>query len=321
MSVYTQLTLHDVQKFADQYGVSVQAITPIQGGIENTNYFVTLVAQSELVLTVFEELDQQEAGVLIPVLAHLAKQGIPVANPLTALNGQTILSIADKPAQLAPRLVGQHPMQPTLAQVASMGDGLVRIHQALIDYDLTRDSNHGQAWWQATAEEMLALMQADDKRLLKTVFSEFAQAQQQYPDRRLGLIHGDLFRDNTLFIGEQLTGVLDFSELSNDELLLDIAICMNDFCSDWPNVALDQNKAKKFIEAYQAISPLTLDELKLLPIYLAMAACRFWLSRLQVANRNSTEERGGEHVLQKDPDEMRQMLVDRLNHPVHFNQQ
>jgi homoserine kinase type II len=312
MSVYTQLSVEDVQIFASQYALSVETISPIQGGIENTNYFVSLATQQQLVLTVFEELNQHEAGVLIPVLQHLAQHAIPVANPLTALNGQTILSLANKPAQLAPRLVGTHPMQPTLLQVARMGEGLARIHRALNGYDLTRESNHGQAWWQATAEEMRTLMQDDDKQLLNTVFAVFTQAQQHYPDRQIGLIHGDLFRDNTLFVDEDLTGVLDFSELSNDELLLDIAICMNDFCSDWPHVALDHNKARQFIQAYQVVNPLTSDELKLLPMYLAMAACRFWLSRLQVAQRNHAEDRAGEHVLQKNPDEMRQMLVDRL---------
>jgi homoserine kinase type II len=43
-----------------------------------------------------------------------------------------------------------------------------------------------------------------------------------------------------------------------------------------------------------------------------MAALRFWLSRLSVAKRNAAEGRTGEHVLQKDPQQMLAMVKARL---------
>lgn len=39
MSVYTPLSLEQVQAFASPYGLEVMDLIPIQGGIENTNYF------------------------------------------------------------------------------------------------------------------------------------------------------------------------------------------------------------------------------------------------------------------------------------------
>lgn len=317
MSVYTRLSLSQVQDFSSQYGLQIAGIEPIQGGIENSNYFVQLQDGRQLVLTIFEEIDSHEAGLLVPVLSHLAVAGIPVASPLASVDGRQILNLMQKPAQLAPRLAGSHPMQPTLAQVASMGAGLARLHLALLDYDLQRESNHGQAWWQQTAGHILATLPAQQRDLLQRVFSEFSTAQAAYPQRPCGLIHGDLFRDNTLFEADHLTGVLDFSELSSDELLLDIAICLNDFCSAWPDVVLDEVKAQAFLQAYHQLRPLTADEQQLLAVYLAMAACRFWLSRLQVAQRNASESRGGEHVLEKDPEEMRLMLEQRMDQPFH----
>lgn len=327
MSVYTSLSLAQVQQFADHYGLSVDSITPIQGGIENSNYFVRLSNQRRLkdqqyVLTIFEEINHREAGQLVPVLAHLAVHGIPVANPLTSLDGSVILTLEGKPAQIAPRLPGDHPMQPSVLQVQHMATGLAKLHVALQDYDLQHESafkqRHGQTWWQQTADALSTTLNTEDSSLLKRVFAEFSTAQADYPQRPWGLIHGDLFRDNTLFIEARLSGVLDFSELSSDELLLDIAICMNDFCSAWPAVALDNIKAHAFIAAYAQVRPLTNDERAILPVYLAMAACRFWLSRLQVAQRNACEGREGEHVLQKNPLEMRDMLKHRLYSPMSF---
>ncbi|RYZ92951.1 MAG: homoserine kinase [Moraxellaceae bacterium] len=316
MSVYTVVTLDEVQPLAAHYAWSVRELIPIQAGIENTNYFVQIDQPAQtLVLTIFEQMSLIDINELLPLLTYLKQQGIPVAAALADQNGQCIHAIKNKPAQFAPRLSGQHPLQPTLAQVSQMASTLARLHVTLFNYPLHRDNNHGQAWWQASKDELIDQLQPDEQALLQQVFDQFKQVQQQYPQRPSGLIHGDLFRDNSLFDGDELTGVLDFSELSVDELLLDIAICLNDFCSDWPQVTLDQAKAQAFIAAYHQHRPLTSDERAALPTYLAMAACRFWLSRVQVQTRNQQENRQGEHVLQKDPDEMRRMVQARLDFP------
>ena len=64
--------------------------------------------------------------------------------------------------------------------------------------------------------------------------------------------------------------------------------------------------------AYHSVRQMTQDEFACLDIYLAMAACRFWTMRLQVAQKNAAQERTGQDILQKDPLEMRMMLQDRL---------
>lgn len=133
-----------------------------------------------------------------------------------------------------------------------------------------------------------------------------------YPNRPKGFIHSDLFRDNTLFEGNELKGILDFYELNKDEFLFDIAITLNDFCTEYPEVYLNEAKAQAFLEAYETVRPLTQDEKSCLEIYLAMAAARFWLMRLQVAQKNAQQGRTGDDILQKNPLEMRNMLVERL---------
>ncbi|RYY78615.1 MAG: homoserine kinase [Moraxellaceae bacterium] len=319
MSVYTTVILSEIQHLAQAYSFQITGLTPIQAGIENTNYFVNTDSGQQLVLTIFEEMNLIAIHELIPLLTYLKQQELPVAAPLADHTGQVIHFIHNKPAQLAPRLTGQPPMQPTLQQVSAMASTLAQLHVTLHSYPLHRDNNHGQIWWQHTRDELLPSLSQPDQALLQQVFTRFAVVQQQYPDRPGGLIHGDLFRDNTLFDSEQLSGLLDFSELAYDELLLDIAICLNDFCSQWPNVVLDNDKGQAFIHAYHQVRPLSRDEQQALPTYLAMAACRFWLSRLQVQARNQQEARNGEHILQKDPAEMRAMLQDRLHSPFVVN--
>ncbi|ENV10240.1 homoserine kinase [Acinetobacter higginsii] len=311
MSVYTPLSLEEVQAFAEPYGLAVIDLIPIQGGIQNTNYFLVDQSQKQYVLTVFEELDAEGAGELVPVLDCLGEAGVPVAVPLKH-SGQAIHTIADKPAQIAPRLMGEHPEDASIIQIQAIAQAQAKLHLALQGFPLERDFNRNHQYWSDVAEQLKPQMNAQDQKLLAQVFQQFAAITQQHPDRPTGFIHSDLFRDNTLFEGDQLQGILDFYELNQDEWLFDIAISINDFCTAYPQAYLDQAKADAFLAAYQSIRPLTVDELACLNIFLAMAACRFWSMRLQVAQKNAAQGRTGDDILQKDPLEMRMMLQDRL---------
>ncbi|MCO8067716.1 homoserine kinase [Acinetobacter schindleri] len=310
MSVYTTLTLKEVQDFAAPYGLKAIDLIPIQGGIQNTNYFLVCEDQ-QYVLTVFEDMDEQAAGELVPVLEHLGQAGVAVPVPLSH-SDKAIHSIKGKPAQIAPRMLGEHPMPATKAQAEAIAIAQAKMHVALKDFKLEREFVRDHAYWYAVAQEIKPTLNAADKVLLGKLLGLYEALTAVYTDRPRGFIHSDLFRDNTLFEGDQLNGILDFYELNKDELLFDIAITLNDFCTDYPAVTLNEERAIAFLKAYESIRPLTEDEKACLQLYLAMAAGRFWMMRLQVAQKNAAEGRTGNDILQKNPEEMRNMLIERL---------
>ncbi|MBB4834273.1 MULTISPECIES: homoserine kinase [Acinetobacter] len=310
MSVYTTLTLKEVQDFAAPYGLKAIDLIPIQGGIQNTNYFLVCEDQ-QYVLTVFEDMDEQAAGELVPVLEHLGQAGVAVPVPLSH-SGKAIHSIKGKPAQIAPRMLGEHPMPATKAQAEAIAIAQAKMHVALKDFKLEREFVRDHAYWYAVAQEIKPTLNAADKVLLGKLLGLYEALTAVYTDRPRGFIHSDLFRDNTLFEGDQLNGILDFYELNKDELLFDIAITLNDFCTDYPAVTLNEERAVAFLKAYESIRPLTEDEKACLQLYLAMAAGRFWMMRLQVAQKNAAQGRTGNDILQKNPEEMRNMLIERL---------
>ncbi len=311
MSVYTTLTLQEVQTFAAPYGLEVVDLIPIQGGIQNTNYFLVCKNAKQYVLTVFEEMDEQGAAELVPVLEYLAQYGLAVPVPLNYA-GKAIHSLKDKPAQIAPRMMGQHPMPSTLAQAEAIAIAQAKMHVALQDFPLERAEYRNHDYWLQVAKELKPTLNPADAILLSEVLGLYDALTAVYPNRPKGFIHSDLFRDNTLFDGNQLNGILDFYELNKDEFLFDIAITLNDFCTEYPEVHLNEAKAQAFLHAYETIRPLTDDEKACLEIYLAMAAARFWLMRLQVAQKNTQQGRTGGDILQKNPQEMRNMLIERL---------
>ncbi len=310
MSVYTTLTLKEVQDFAAPYGLKAIDLIPIQGGIQNTNYFL-VCEDRQYVLTVFEDMDEKAAGELVPVLEHLGQAGVAVPVPLSH-SGKAIHSIKGKPAQIAPRMLGEHPMPATTAQAEAIAIAQAKMHVALQDFKLEREFVRDHAYWYNVAQEIKPTLNAADKVLLGKLLGLYEALTAVYTDRPRGFIHSDLFRDNTLFEGDQLNGILDFYELNKDELLFDIAITLNDFCTDYPAVTLNEERAMAFLKAYESIRPLTEDEKACLQLYLAMAAGRFWMMRLQVAQKNAAEGRSGGDILQKNPQEMRNMLIERL---------
>lgn len=307
MSVYTVPEMVDIQLLLAQLGLpDAVALTPITGGIENSNFFLVLADGSEWVLTLFEELTAKEAVFLGPLLSRLAKAGLPVAAPRTDSGGQWLHTLAGKPAQVAPRLKGAHPVHPDLVQCQAMGESLAQLHLALKDYPLQRHHAHGPDWWAEMAVEWRPRLSPDDQSLLDTIVKRYQAILAD--DLPAGLIHGDLFRDNMLFVGHKVSGVLDFSECGEDHWLLDIAITSNDFCRTWPDNQPDDKRRQAFLAGYETRRPLTALEKESLPVFLGIAALRFWLSRLDVQARNEAENRKGEHVLQKDPAEMRDLL-------------
>lgn len=311
MSVYTTLTLKEVQDFATPYGLEVIDLIPIQGGIQNTNYFLVCADQTEFVLTIFEDMDKQGAGELVPVLEHLGHAGLPVPVPLKH-SGRSIQILKNKPAQIAPRMRGKHPMPSSLEQVQSIAIAQAQIHVALDNFPLERAEYRNHDYWLSVAQQLRPTLNPADQVLLNSLLGLYDALTAMYPDRPRGFIHSDLFRDNTLFEGATLKGILDFYELNKDELLFDIAITMNDFCTEYPSVRLNEEKALAFLEAYQSVREMTSDEKSCLELYLAMAAGRFWMMRLLVAQKNKEMGRVGEDILQKNPLEMRNMLVERL---------
>ncbi|MBI1452135.1 MULTISPECIES: homoserine kinase [Acinetobacter] len=311
MSVYTTLTLKEAQDFATPYGLNVVDLIPIQGGIQNTNYFIVCENDQQFVLTIFEEMDEQGAAELVPVLEHLGQAGLAVPVPLNYA-GHAIHTLKDKPAQIAPRMRGEHPMPSQLEQVKQIAIAQAKMHVALQDFPLERAFYRDHAYWLGVSRDLRPNLNDADTMLLNNLLGLYEVLTAMYPERPKGFIHSDLFRDNTLFDGNELKGILDFYELNKDELLFDIAITLNDFCTEYPSVELNEEKAIAFLNAYESVRPLTSDEKSCLELYLAMAAGRFWMMRLQVAQKNASEGRTGDDILQKNPAEMRNMLIERL---------
>jgi homoserine kinase type II len=282
MAVYTEVSTGEASALLQRLGLgALHALTPIQGGIENTNYFVDAAA-GRFVLTLFERLTATELPFYLQLMRHLARRGLPVPEPRGDADGTILLEVAGRPAALVDRLTGTHPLAPDAQHCAALGEALARMHLAAADFPLAQPHLRGLAWWIETVPVILPHVTPEQARLLREELEHARQVSESPMHATLprGPIHADLFRDNTMFEGHRLTGIFDFYFAGVDTFLFDLAVCLNDWCIDLDSGRLAEDRAEALVGAYASVRPLEHAEVRLLPALLRAAALRFWISRL-----------------------------------------
>lgn len=295
MSVYTTVGRAELAAWLAPLGVGALAdFAGIAAGMQNSNYFVT-AGDRRWVLTLFEHLAPRELDFYLALQDHLAGCGIPCPRPLATADGQRWRPLAGKPAALFTCLPGAALEAPTAAHCRALGDMLARLHLAGANFAGPLPNPCGAAWRDMTGRALAPLLSDDERgRLLAEL--DF-QAAQDYSTLLRGIVHGDLFRDNALWQGERLTGVLDFYFAGEDCLLFDLAVVANDWC----DVA---GHLPALLAGYRARRPLTPAEEAAWPAMRRAAALRFWLLRLEVRHH----PRPGDVVTIKDPDHFGRLL-------------
>jgi homoserine kinase type II len=321
VAVYTHLETADFIDFIADYDLGeFVCFKGIEGGIENTNYFVTLNhqgAQSDYVLTLFEEFSMQDMPFFVELATWLADRGLPVPYPIKDKNGIALKCIKHKPALLQNRLEGHHLEQSELCveHCADIGTKLAEFHLGAQHFFLKRNSHRGLYWWRRESLNIRKHLNPEDALLLQDEVQRFDKLLTQYGKQLpLTVIHGDLFHDNVLFDGRKIKAIIDLYNSATAYMLFDLAIVANDWCRD-PDNSIDPLKEQALLSAYNMTRAFTEVERLAWPQLTQTAAMRFWLSRLipaygvEQAGRNSSE------MVIKDPDEQKAVLLYRRANP------
>ena len=306
MSVYTRIEQEELEDFLRNYAVGeLIDYNGISAGIENTNYFVT-TTNGHYILTIFEQLGADELPYFLDLMAFLAEHDVPSAHPVADNDSHFLRTLKNKPAALVDRLQGSDISHPNQKQCCALGTALGRLHAVGHHFKGQRENVRGPKWWRSTAKKLEGHLSAAERQLLD---SELAfQSSHQHSELPHGVIHADLFRDNALFTGDRLTGIIDFYYACNDVLIYDLAVTINDWCSN-ADGSLDSPRVAAMLSSYAAQRPLEPDEKAAWPVMLRAAALRFWLSRLH--DKHFPKEGEITHI--KDPDVFRHILQDRID--------
>ncbi|MCM2129574.1 homoserine kinase [Larsenimonas rhizosphaerae] len=306
MAVFTPLQYDQVSDFLTRYSVGeLTRLDEVASGTENSTFFVTTDRQA-MVLTLFEQGDQQELPFFVELLDFLAVRELPIPGPIHDREGIALQRLADRPALLFPRLPGRHPDTATLAQCRAIGDTLGRMHDASRHFKGKRPNPRDLRWISATYPRVMGYLNAEDQALMRDEIDAYRSTLSLDAGLPQGALHGDLFRDNTLFEGDRLGGLIDFYNGCTGDLIFDLAIVINDWCSN-DDGSLDEQRYDAIMKAYQEARPFEAAEHTHWPMMLRMTALRYWLSRLLVVYVDAPA-----HALTpKDPAQYRAILKSR----------
>ena len=312
MSVYTPVTAPDLDAWLTRYAVGGLAeLQPIVPGIENTNYFVA-TERGRYVLTLYERLPAGELPFYLNLMAHLARAGVEVPAPVPDRTGALFSLLNGKPAGLVARVDGAPVATPSQVHCAHVGAALARLHVASQTYRARLTNRRGPAWWRQAARAVKPHLDAAQVALLDgEIKFQTGFGRGKLPK---GAIHGDLFCDNVLFAGDRVAGIIDFGFAATDFFAYDLAITVNDWCTQEADGGLDAALAEAMVSTYDAARPMTQDEREAWPALLRAAALRFWLSRLYDLHL----PRSGELTHSHDPAHFERVLRDRAAKPVRF---
>jgi homoserine kinase type II len=281
MAVYTDVAAEDLAEFLKGYDIGeLLSYKGIAEGVENSN-FVLHTDKGAYILTLYEKrVAVDDLPYFLSLMAHLAERGVHCPQPARNRKGDVCSELSGRPAAIINFLEGMWPRRPNVTHCAGVGEGLAKMHQAGRDFPLFRKNPLSVAGWRPLYDLAAPRANGVAPGLGDFIARELDYLEERWPaDLPQGVIHADLFPDNVFFLGDKLSGLIDFPFSCNDTLAYDVAICLNAWCFE-PDHSFNVTKARALLNAYGRERPLTEAEQQALPLLARGSAMRFLLTRL-----------------------------------------
>ncbi|EJC69802.1 homoserine kinase [Rhizobium leguminosarum] len=298
MAVYTDIAEDDLKWFLTEYDAgTLLSYKGIAEGVENSN-FLLHTSKDPLILTLYEKrVEKSDLPFFLGLMQHLSARGLSCPLPLPRRDGALLGSLSGRPAALISFLEGMWLRKPEAKHCREVGRALAEMHVAGDGFDLKRPNALSIDGWRGLWEKSEARAGEVEPGLRDEIRSELDVLSAAWPSGLpAGVIHADLFPDNVFFLGDQLSGLIDFYFACNDLLAYDVSICLNAWCFE-KDGAYNITKGTAMLEGYQSVRPLSDAEISALPVLSRGSALRFFLTRLY--DWLTTPE--GAMVTKKDP--------------------
>lgn len=298
MAVYTDITEDDLKDFLTQYDVGgLTSYKGIAEGVENSN-FLLHTTRDPLILTLYEKrVERSDLPFFLGLMQHLAARGLSCPLPLPRRDGNLLGELSGRPAALISFLEGMWLRKPEARHCREVGRALAELHLAGGGFELRRPNALSLEGWKTLWQKSAKRADEVEVGLQDEITAELSFLENHWPrDLPAGVIHADLFQDNVFFLGDGLSGLIDFYFACNDMLAYDVAICLNAWCFE-KDGSYNLTKGRALLEGYNAVRPLSVLEREALPVLCRGSALRFFLTRLY----DWLTTPAGALVVKKDP--------------------
>jgi len=281
MAVYTDVAAEDLAEFFKGYDIGeLLSYKGIAEGVENSNFLVH-TSKGAFILTLYEKrVAVNDLPYFLSLMAHLAERGVRCPQPARNRKGEVYSSLAGRPAAIINFLEGVWPRRPNVTHCAGVGEALAKMHLAGRDFPMFRENPLSVGGWRPLLDAAAPRADSVAPGLQDFIARELDHLEACWPNELpIGVIHADLFPDNVFFLGDRLSGLIDFPFSCNDMLAYDVAICLNAWCFE-PDHSFNVTKARALLNAYGRERPLSEAEQEALPLLARGSALRFLLTRL-----------------------------------------
>jgi homoserine kinase type II len=287
MAVYTQVSAEELGGFLARFDVgALVSAKGIAEGVENSNYLVDTTGAdgkgARFILTLYEKrVAADDLPYFMGLLDHLADKGLAVPPAIKDRDGREIHELAGRPACLIQFLPGVSLSHPTVAQAHAAGRALADMHKAVADFALDRPNSMGMDSWRPLFErcgrslDQIAPSLHDDLETALTAV--LARWNADAFDHCA--VHADLFPDNVLMLGDEVTGLIDFYFACTDVRIYDLAIMHTAWSFDATGRTFDAAIGEALIAGYEEGLPLSDAERSAFNGFASGACIRFTLSR------------------------------------------
>jgi homoserine kinase type II len=278
MATFTQLSADDGARIAQAHGLGrCLAVIPVSAGTVNSNYFLETEA-GRVFVRLYEQQDVEGVRYEWQLLDHLEQRAVPVP-PRVHGPAPGELRVGGKPVAVFRAVSGDDLCQKRVTEtgVNAVGVALARANKAGEDFPVVREGRF-------TLADVVRLLgqaaNAQRPELVESLARLSALAnelQQKLPQLPRGVIHGDLFRDNVLWQGDQLVALLDWESASHGVVAYDVAVTVLAWCC---GDTLDWTLARALVTGYRSERALHDEEWTGLWWMMRMACLRFATTRI-----------------------------------------
>ncbi len=281
MAVYTDVGADELAVFLNGYGLGeLLAYKGIAEGVENSNYLLHM-SSGYFILTLYEKrVSAADLPFFLGLMEHLAARKLSCPQPVKNRFGEMLGELAGRPAAVVTFLDGMWVRRPSAAHCAAVGQALAQLHLAGAGFSLKRANALSVEGWRPLFDGARDKADSVQPSLRQTIETELALLERTWPrDLPQGVVHADLFPDNVFFLGERISGLIDFYFACNDTLAYDLAICLNAWCFETDH-SYNVTKGRALLQGYAKTRALSRVEWEALPVLARGAALRFLLTRL-----------------------------------------
>lgn len=260
MAVKTNFTKKVFQEILNNYNIGdFKESKPFKAGYVQTNILIK-TTKGKFVLRYYENRTKKRVDFEAKLLTFLSDKKYPIAKPIPNKNNNFIGIFNKKPFIIFEYISGRHLKNLNDIQFKELVHKLALLHKLTKNYDvgnyIHKEPRSKDFCIKAAKEEKKRFEDKDKGRLRYNIIKSQLDTISFPTNLTKGIVHGDFDKSNVKFHNNEISGILDFDDSHYGYRIHDLGILIL-YWARLYNTKMDFQIAKKIINLYEEINPLT----------------------------------------------------------------